>query len=75
MEYSTMKLLLAWVGFFLITFLLAVIGQPVWEFLNSYQVFRYAFRIIYVLGTVGFLGFILYVIGKDLLKLFKERRK
>jgi len=70
-----MKLLLAWVGFLLITFLLAVIGPPIIEFLNGYRLFRVGSHLILGLISLSFLLFISYVFVTDIYNGYKKNKK
>lgn len=66
-----MKLLITWIGFFFITFILAVAAPPVWDMLNSYPSFRFGFNTIYAVGTVVIFIVAVVLLGRWLLSSYR----
>ena len=57
-----MKLLIVWIGFFIITFLLVLVAPPVMGFLNSFPMLVKTFNVIYALGSLCVFGIGIYLI-------------
>lgn len=69
-----MKLLITWIGFFLITLLLAVVGPLVWDMLNSYPSFRIGFNAIYAIGVAVVFFVTVFLLGRLLLNSYKATK-
>ncbi|MGR5306184.1 hypothetical protein [Vibrio mediterranei] len=70
-----MKLLMAWIGFFFITFLLAVAANPVMDFVNGFPMFVKTFNVIYGLGSLLVFGIGIYLIGKFFIDMYKDYKE
>jgi len=69
------KLVLAWVGFFSVTYLLVLIVPPIWDYINQFELFRQAFKITFFIVLILIFGVAIYLMVRLLIDIYKDYKK